>query len=118
MKSFLKIVLATFVAIILATIFFFFISLGIIGGIAASSSEETTIKPNSVFSIDLNGQIIERSEDNPFASLLGEYSNQVQEIGLNDLLSAIHKAKNNDNIKGIYIEAGALSASPASIREV
>lgn len=118
MKSFLKIVLATFVAIILATVFFFFISLGIIGGIAASSSEETTIKPNSVFAIDLSGQIIERSEDNPFASLLGEYSNQAQEIGLNNLLSAIHKAKNNDNIKGIYIEAGALMASPASIREV
>ena len=118
MKSFLKIVLATFVAIILASVLLFFIFLGILGGIAASSSGETAIKPNSVFVIDLNGQIVERSEDNPFASLLGQYSNKTQETGLNDLLIAIKKAKNNENIKGIYIEAGALMASPASTREI
>jgi len=118
MKSFLKIVLATFVAVILSFVFLFFIFLGIIGGIAASSSEETAIKPNSVFALDLNGQIIERSEDNPFQSLLGLYSDQTQEMGLNDILSAIKKAKTNENIKGIYLEAGSLTAAPASLREI
>ena len=118
MKSFLKIVLATFVAIILACVFLFFIALGIVGGIAASSSDETTVKPNSVFALDLNGEIIERSEDNPFESLLGLYSEQTQETGLNDILSAIKKAKTNENIKGIYLEAGNLMAAPASLREI
>ncbi|MBP1640973.1 MAG: signal peptide peptidase [Bacteroidetes bacterium] len=118
MKSFLKIVLATFVAVILASVFLFFILLGILGGIAASSSEETTVKPNSVFVLSLNGQIIERSEDNPFASLLKTYSDRTQEMGLNDILSAIKKAKTNENIKGIYLEAGSLMAAPASLREV
>lgn len=118
MKNFLKIVLASFVAVILASIFLSLIFLGIVGGIAASTSEETTIKSNSVFKIDLNGQIVERSEDNPFTALMGKYSDQTAEIGLNDLLCAIHKAKENENIKGIYIEAGALAASPASTREI
>jgi protease IV len=118
MKNFLKIVLATFVAIILASALLFFVGLGIVGGIAATSSEETTIKVNSVFVIDLSGQIVERSEDNPFASLMGKYADKTSETGLNDLLSAIKKAKNNENIKGIYLEGGTLAASPATAREI
>jgi len=36
-------------------------------------------------------------------------------IGLNDIISAIQKAKDNDHIKGIYLEAGLFSIdSPAS----
>jgi protease-4 len=118
MKSFFKIVLATFVAIFLASVLTIVIFFGIIGAIAASSSEEPSIKSNSVFQIDLSGQIVERSEDNPLAVIFGQYSNKPAEIGLNDLLSAIKKAKTNDNIKGIYLEAGALAAAPASLREI
>jgi len=118
MKSFLKIVLATFVAIFLALVLITVIFFGVVGAIASSSNEETVIKSNSVFEISLSGQVVERAEDNPLAAIFGQYSNKPSEIGLNDLLSSIAKAKTNDNIKGIYIEAGALAAAPASLREI
>lgn len=38
--------------------------------------------------------------------------------GLNDILSAIKKAKTNDDIKGIYIEAGALMTNYATLQEI
>ena len=39
-------------------------------------------------------------------------------IGLDDILSNIHKAKNDDNIVGIYLNGGSLSGGIASIREI
>jgi protease-4 len=118
MKSFFKIVLATFVAIVIAAIVAVFLLFGFIGAIAASSDGETAIKPNSVFRLSLNGQIVERSEDNPFASFFGEYTHKPTISGLDDILAAIKKAKSNSNIKGIYIESGSLMAAPATLREI
>lgn len=43
---------------------------------------------------------------------------QEPQIGLDDVLSSIKKAKENDKIKGIYIHAGAFSAGGASIKEI
>jgi protease-4 len=62
--------------------------------------------------------VVERAEDNPFNTLLGAYTDEDVSMGLNDILTAIHKAKTNDNIKGIYIKAGALMAAPATLREI
>ena len=50
--------------------------------------------------LDLNGALAERSQDNPFDALMGD---NYKTYGLDDILSSIKKAKENDNIKGIYI---------------
>ncbi len=83
-------------------------------GMVASSSQTTTIDDNSVLVIKLKGEITDRSNDegNPFATLLGD---NAESQGLYNIVEAINRAKENDNIKGIYIEAGQISAEPATV---
>jgi len=118
MKNFFKIVLATFVAIVAAGLIAFIIGIGVITAISSASKTQTTIKPNSIFQLSLSGEVVERSAEDPFESIFGTLANQDLTIGLNDILSAIHKAKVNDNIKGIYIKTGALIAPPATLRTI
>lgn len=65
--------------------------------------------------LDLNGALAERSQDNPFDALMGD---NYKTYGLDDILSSIKKAKENDDIKGIYIEATSLGAGFASREEI
>ena len=94
---------------------FFVISLV---GMIASDSASTKVKDNSVFVIKLDGTISERVEaDSPINALLG--MGDMSAMGLNDLIASIRKAKDNDNIKGIYLEGGALSFdAPATAQQL
>jgi len=65
-----------------------------------------------VYTLKLSGMLNERAASNPLAELTGQVS---ENLGLDNMLEAIQKAKENENIKGIYIEAGAFSSdTPAS----
>lgn len=115
MKDFLKFTLATVVGIILSSIVIFFIGAIILFGTIASSETEVKVKPNSVMFLELNGTLEERTEDNPFKQFIGE---DFATYGLDDILSSIKKAKENEDIKGIYIQAKTLGASYASLQEI
>jgi len=115
MKDFLKFTLATVVGIILSSIVIFFIGALILFGTIASSETEVKVKPKSVMFLDLNGTLEERTEENPFKQFIGE---DFATYGLDDILSSIKKAKENDDIKGIYIQAKTLGASYASLQEI
>lgn len=85
-------------------------------GMVASSSATQELADNTVFVIDLNGVLQERSEDNIKDMILGS---QTGSIGLDDLLDGIKKAKTNDKVKGIYIQSGLFGAdSYASLQAV
>ena len=112
MKDFLKYVLATVTGIILLTIIMGILATISMVGIAASSASSTKVEENSVFTLMLSGQLDERAEENPLSMLSGQIS---ENVGLDDIISSIRKAKENEDIKGIYIEAGIFSSdSPAS----
>ena len=116
MKDFLKFTLATVTGLVLAGGIFFVLSfILLIGIVAASSSKEVVqVKPNSILTIKLNKPIEERSIEDPFAMLMGEeYSN----MGLNEILSSIKQAKENINIRGIYLEAGYYMDIPVAFLE-
>ncbi len=117
MKDFFKYVLATITGIILlSTIMFFFTIVSLIG-MAASSGGSVKVADNSVLTLMLTGQVEERAEDNPLNMLTS--GTITDAIGLNDIISAIQKAKEQENIKGIYIEAGMFSAdAPASAHAI
>lgn len=115
MKDFIKSVLATMVGI-----FGFFIVMGVLTmmsiiGMVASSSAAQNVEENSVFVLNLSGTISDQGIDNPLSLFTGDDS---QSTGLNNILSAIKKAKANDDIKGIYIEAGALMTNYAMLQEI
>ena len=112
MKDFLKSVLATITGIILLGIIMAIISVVSMVGLVASSAGSTKVAENSVFTLVLSGQLDERTADDPLGMLTGQVS---ENLGLDDIVCAIKKAKDNKDIKGIYIEAGMFSSdTPAS----
>lgn len=115
MNDFLKFTLATITGIVLSVFLFFLIGVISIFGIVASSETETPVKSNSIMFLDLNGNLVERSEDNPFTQFFGDDFNT---YGLDDILTAIKKAKETDEIKGIYLQASFLNTSFASLEEI
>lgn len=118
MKQFFKTVFASTLGVLIAlgivmmASFFFLIG---IAASAGSSSSEYKPKDNSVFKLSLNGEIVEQANENPFAELMGEESTQ---LALPKIIKAIRKAKDNEQIKGIYLEAGNLSSLYASAETV
>ena len=93
--------------------------MGIIGvisivGMVASTDSTPKVADNSVLVLNLNGVMQERSEDDIYGFLTG---GEMSSLGLDDLAEAIDKAKTDDNVKGIYIEAGMFAPDgPASVQ--
>lgn len=115
MKDFFKYTAATVVGIIVFTIVCVALSVMSIVGMVASASATQSVEKNSVLVLKLNGSIDEQGTDNTIEKLTGNYT---PSTGLNDILSAIKKAKEEDNIKGIYIDAGLLSTDYATLQEI
>ncbi len=116
MKDFLKNVLATITGIFVIMVIMGILSAISLAGLAASSAATTTVEDNSVFALVLSGQLEERSQEDPLAMLMGPTA---YTLGLENIVDAIHKAKHNSDIKGIYIEAGLFSTdTPASAHAI
>lgn len=115
MKDFLKFTLATIVGIIVSSVVLFFISILVTFGMLYSSDSEVKVKENTILKLDLNGSLSERSQEDPLSLLKGGDS---RAYGLDDLLASIRKAKEDEHIKGIYLEASSLSGGYASLKEI
>lgn len=114
MKDFLKYTLATVVGLFLTGILMTIISIISIAGMVASEGMSSPIEDNSILRISLNGSMVERAEDNPFAKFTGDEVS----LALDETLIALKKAAKNDKVKGIYLEGGTLSAEPAQVQEL
>lgn len=114
MKKFLLSVLSSAVGVFLALALIFIIGVGAAITAAMSMSSLPAVPPKSVLRIDLSGLMAERSQDSPLAAFgMGDVRS-----GLEDIMLAVREAAQNKNVAGIYISAGALSASPASLQEL
>jgi protease-4 len=116
MRKFLKLTLAVIIAIVVSNMILLVAGVSIALSIASSGEAETVINKNSVLMLQLDGELVERVTDNPLDVLWG--NTKFNTYGLDDILSAIKKAKDNDNIKGIYLQATDLQASYASLLEI
>ena len=99
----------------------YFLLCGLLGVLMGDmfSTPATTLEENTIYRIDMKGELVEQgAEENPFESLLSEMygTASVSKVGLQDLLSNIALAKNNDKILGIYLKGGELAAAPASAK--
>jgi protease-4 len=118
MKTFFKTTLAVFVALILFSIVSSIISIAMLSAFAAIGTTETTLQSNSVLKINLSGSLTERVNEDGLEYILAQANNQPTPLGLNDLRSALDKAATSNQIEGIYLNCGSLSASPASAQEL
>ena len=116
MKDFLKYTLATITGLIATSVIMGIVGIIMLAGIAAAGQAPTEVKDNTVFVLNLSGTLEERATDNFMGQLTGQVS---ENLGLDDILRSIDKAKKNDKIKGIYIKAGMFASdSPASSKAI
>ena len=118
--KFLGNVLAVIVGLFAFSIVAVLIVFALLGLVAASSEEEVTLEKNSILHLDLNGRaLVERTseEDLVFGSFLDPFGGD-NSAGLVNLKKAIEEAKTNENIKGIYLNAGLFGAGQAGLLEL
>ena len=115
MKDFFKFTLASVLGIVLAGIIFTIIGIVSLVGMVASSDSETTVQENSILYLNLEGLLSERVENIPLQGIIGE---KFTSYGLDDILSSIRKAKENENIKGIYLQPSIFVAEYPSLEEI
>ena len=121
MKDFFKYVLATVVGLIVAGLVMMFLGVLTIFGFASFSDGDVTVESNSVLKLKLDGVLSERATTPSPLDILGDMNpmgSSGGSIGLDDVLSAIKKAADNEDIKGIYLEAATLDAQPASYEAI
>lgn len=105
MRSFLKMFLAAFTALVVFTLLGLLIFSIIIASVGSSSKESTG--KNAVLVLDLSIPFPEIAVDNPFAGLGGE--SQYDIPGLYDVVRMINSAVGDSSVKGIYIKCGSNS---------
>ncbi len=115
--SFFKSVLSTLTGLVIFSLVVFFAFAIFIAALVASSSDEPPkVSENTVLYLNLNGYIKERVAEDPFAEIFPESSESY--IPLLKTLDAIAAAKDDGNIKGIYIESGYAGGGPAAMHEI
>ncbi|MDI3505636.1 MAG: protease [Bacteroidota bacterium] len=121
MKDFFKIMLASALGFVIATILLSIISMIMFFSVASSmtaafNNDQYVVQDNSILNLRLSGVIQERiSVDDPFSDIMPRDRSV---MGLAEITSAIRKARNEDKIKGIYIDSRIFSASPATLSEI
>ena len=116
MKSFFKNVLANIVAIVLLCVVFFFFFIIMIAFGSMSSEKSVSVKKNSVLTINLKTAIIDSPTEDQ--QNIFNVSNKNKSVLIYDVLEAIRKAKEDDNIKGISIEVDNLNAGITQIDDL
>ena len=104
----------------------YFICSAILGWIMgdALGGSSVELKDKTVYRLQMKGTLVEQAqEENPFAELIGsvpyysDYRNQ-DLVGLDNLLSNIRLAKNDDKILGIWLDGAQLAMAPASSKAI
>lgn len=115
MKDFFKTFCASAIGVIVGIFLIGLIIAGIIGAALSSDSAPYQLKDNTILKLDLNCSISDRKSDSPLASLLGGSNS----FSLDEVLSAIKKAKTSNEVKGIYIKgSGLLNTGVADLESI
>ena len=115
MEQFFKSVAATIVGIFAFGVIMIIFGFICLFGMVASSSGTPSLLDNSVMVLRLQGEISDKAEEDWLGEITG---NQFNQLGMNKILSAIHKAKKEDKVKGIYLETGILQTDYATLQEI
>ena len=118
MKDFFKFTLATITGLVLSGIVFLVIGIITIFSLMSTADTETVVRKNSVMVLHLNGTLVERTQDDLSTMLTNLLSSDMEEYGLDDIVTSIKKAKENDDIKAIYLNTTYLAAQYASLEAI
>ncbi len=126
MKHFFQSFFASLLAFIVAGIILIFIFIAaLIGSMAGSSASflsgnanKVKLKDNSVLQIKFEDEIVDRTKDNPFEGFDFRNIGLSGRLGLNHILKAIHRAKDDEKIKGICLNLTEIQTGMATMEEI
>lgn len=113
MNQFFKFLFASCLGTALALGLLFFIGIGWLTSLATKMTDEksATIEPNSVLELKFDMPIPEKTNNLPLDPFDQDHENI---LGLTDMVHAIRKAKDDADIKGIYLNINYLMAGKAT----
>jgi len=113
MNQFFKFLFASCLGTALALLLLMFIGIGWISSIAtsATAAKKVAVKPNSVLELNFKNLIPEKTNNIPMDPFDLDQKNV---LGLSDMVTAIRRAKEDPDIKGIYINATYVMAGKAT----
>lgn len=95
---------------------------GWIMGDAFATSKVVTLENNTIYRLKMDGVLVEQGqEEDPFSSFYGELPGMggtTSTVGLDQILSNIRLAKNDDRILGIWLDGAGMSMGPASAKAI
>ena len=119
MKQFFKFMFASMLGFFLTLVLVFFLTIAMIASFASMASRDTVaIDKKSVLHLELTTEIVDRGGRNPFDSFDFMSFSLSKSIGLNELLDQISRAKEDDNIKGIFLDISIIPAGWSTLHEV
>ena len=121
MKQFFKYVLATIVGVMISSILVLIVIFSMIAASLSSLSpgaKDAVVPSNAVLYISLNHQVTEKTEPSPFEDLSIPGVSTMRSLGLNDIVGRIKAAKEDNNIKGIYLNLSTVNTGFASLRAI
>lgn len=96
--------------------------LGWIMGDAFATSKVVTLENNTIYRLKMDGVLVEQGqEEDPFSSFYGELPGMggtTSTVGLDQILSNIRLAKNDDRILGIWLDGADMSMGSASAKAI
>ncbi len=111
MGNFIKNVLASCLGVVLASGLVFGIGTVMIGKLASSADKPTKVKANTVLKLKLADAVPERTNNVP----IDPYSfDTAKKLGLHDIVETIERAKEDDKVKGIYLDMDGISMGRAT----
>ena len=114
--NFFKIMFASMLGTLLTIFILMVVSIGIIAGIiAAASTPVETVSSNTVLQLTLDNTILDREPGMP---LFVDITGPEKINGLTDIIRNIKKAKQDDNIKGIYLDLTDIPAGITTVSEI
>ncbi|MBT8218629.1 MAG: signal peptide peptidase SppA [Bacteroidia bacterium] len=116
MKQFFKFTFASCLGVFLALVVLFFVFSFMLGNALASDTKPKKISPNSVLELKLNQPIPERTNNVEYMPTDG-FLDDKEVLGIHEIVETIKIAKEDKNIKGIYLNlvAGPGGFSTSSI---
>jgi protease IV len=118
MKEFFKFTLATITGIIVTSIIGFLFLMMVIGALIASTEKTVVVENQSMLSIKLDNLIVDRAPNDPFSDLNIPGFGSAKKVGLDQIISSIEKAVDDDRIKCIYLDLSMVNGGMAAVEEI
>ncbi len=111
MGKFIQFIFASCLGFMLAVGVLFFVGSAAIGRLVSKADEAPSVKANSVLDLEFSGLVPEKTNNVP----VDPYSFDTEKkLGLHEMIRTIEHAKDNESIKGIYLDLNRVPMGRAS----